>query len=469
MSLTELVVSLTLLIGTIVIPVKRATRAPIALAFLLAAPFVLALSTPERESLSRIASGLRIGAIASFGWQVVVHLVTIPLAQQRQRRAVIFGAFGLIALVICHNLLAFDSLARLSTAETFAINPWAFFKIMVVILFCITTLSTWKNDDVLSSTNIIIVTASAAVFLFQLAIAAGLLTGNTMKYADEIGGTGLGNMSTNETASLGVGLLIWNFRLLQRGIGRAALFSWASILCVMAAIILTKSRIGIATATVVLISLLVAGKIRTGFKLGVVAPLTIVAVVMAAQIVEQRSNSEITYWRGSLSISEGWGSGRGAFWSEYLDAFVDTASVNATAGALGVGPAGILPLYDLTRLREYGFVLADAEFYPPHSDVLTIVFTCGGLGLLAWLCVVIGMIRLPFAKGLSAPAYCAIGAFVVVSTGDMLSYVPEIAALLVTAVASCVSPHVAMNRRSQVPVPQPPALIHVTVSEAVPR
>lgn len=445
MSITETLVSFAVLVGTVVIPSRPATKGVMTFALLLAAPFVLALATPEREFMSRVASGLRIGAITSLSWQTLVQLLTSKRTSEGPKKWMMIGIVSILVIVTLHNLSAFDTLTEFTTAETLLVNPWAFLKLMLVVAFCVFTGSNWNTHETLRLIQLVVIGACATLLLFQVVVLLGVLPGNTLKAIDDLGGTGLGNISTNETAFLGIGLMVWCLRFLQQPSGWNRTATWIAMLSALTAVLMTKSRLGIAAASLVLVASLLAGKGRTAFRLAVFGPVAIAGVVMAGQIIQQRSIAEVSYWQGNLSISEGWGSGRGVFWSEYWDAFSGLASNSLLIDLFGVGPVGILQLYDLTRLNELGVTLQDIAFYPTHSDLLTILLTCGTIGLLAWLIVVINLIRLRFNKDLQITAYCAIGAFVAVSSGDMLSYVPEIAALLVSVAASCIGIRVTIS------------------------
>ncbi|MFZ4857094.1 MAG: O-antigen ligase family protein [Desulfuromonadaceae bacterium] len=359
----------------------------------------------------------------------------IPPEKNIIKRQILIFAGGLMALICFHNLADFEYLLNESNRETIGVlSPWGVFFTAAILLF---TLCYSRNNQTFCIVNsslfrVCILTSAIAFSVVLVLVALKLIPGNTDKVALGIGGVGFGNMSTNETSLLGCCLLLWVLQIqCVRGV------STISLACIPGPIImvlLTQSRIGIGCVfIIVLFYLFYRSKYRLK-ELFISLFVIVLLSVPAVNVFLARMSAD----KGVLTGTDGGGiagSGRALIWISYLDAFIEVASIRPLTWIVGVGPTGVVRLYDSTFLDFLGFEVAQGTYFPLHSDVVFTFLATGFLGLFLWLVLVTAAYIQIKRNGTNFCGVAAITVFVIFSLFDMLIYSTFSVWLLALAIA----------------------------------
>ncbi len=417
--------------------------------FIFLASLFLNAFLPDQKLIDTFVSLLKISAFALIFAEIIVwksigggNADDSPQEQRRRGIRVILFSGGLMALVGVHNLLNISFLLDSSNQGTVtALNPWGlFFTAFVLFGAFFFSIKQHDNGDIVDSSlfrKCIFVSAIVACGILVL-VYRQYLPGNAAKLADGTGGVGLGSISTNETALLGCCLLMWILKIQHsRGVSFPTLAGSGCAICI---VFLTQSRLGLASLFIILM-LYFIGTIKFRAKQILLAVIIIAALSgPALYVINQRMTADT----GFISKVEGAdmvGSGRAFIWLSYLDAFGDVAQERPLAWILGVGPAGVVNLYDNTVLRTFSVDVAQGTFFPLHSDLVFTFLAIGSLGLFIW----IGLVHTIYCQiRKNRFNFCAMSAlliFILYSVFDMLIYFPLGVWLLAQAMLSLTDKH----------------------------
>lgn len=394
--------------------------------------------------LGQISAGLSTVALA---------LIVADLTRQRQALAadrslgtLQLFVVPLLGILIVHNLLSVDSLfdesqrAVISTA-----NPWGLAILLILILFSRKHLAALSTGKVARKILFRIVFWTSVVLgIIDLLVVAGVIAGNSAKVFEGIGGVGIANFSTNETGIFGCALVLWNLRsLLDRSTEKkAALVALAFNLFV---IFLTKSRLALGTAMILIAISFLLSKSTRRFKVLVLLPTVSIAAMIVGDLIAARTAAEFTGGFSENPLANIPGSGRPAIWFFYVDALAYLANTNPNLWLFGVGTVGLTELYSLSPLEQIGLVTENIPFYPVHSDLIHILLASGGIGLILWFGI---LWRLARMRPKHSDRFAAIGAFLIfalATSGDMLIYVPFVTLLVLYAFMSSLDPAVELK------------------------
>lgn len=344
------------------------------------------------------------------------------VVELRFRRYILFFAIGFMALLCMHNVWDLPYLLKASNRETVgALSPWGAFSAVAVLLYLQAFQVREQAGKVVDSLlfRSCILTSALGFSIILVLIFANVLPGNTDKVALGIGGVGLASMSTNETSLLGCCLLIWVLQIQHiRGV------TFKTLVCVFSLIImvlLTQSRIGIGCVfLIILLYLFYTGKYRVKEIIFTAFIVTLLAIP-AMNVFLSRMAADEGIQTG-IEGGEMVGSGRAFIWISYLDAFAEVASKKILAWFLGVGPVGVVSLYDNTLLSLFGLEVAQGTYFPLHSDFVFIFLSTGCVGVVLWLGLVItACFKIKF-KNYNFCSVAAMSVFVIYSVFDMLIY-----------------------------------------------
>lgn len=356
------------------------------------------------------------------GGSTLHHIESERAVQLRFRRYILFFAIGFMTLLCMHNFWDLTYLLNTSNRETVgALSPWGAFSAVVVILYLQVFQVKARAGKVVDSLlfRLCIFTSALGFSIILVLIFANILPGNTDKVALGIGGVGLASMSTNETSLLGCCLLIWVLQIQHiRGV------TIKTLVCVFSLIImvlLTQSRIGIGCVfLIILLYLFYTGKYRLK-EIVFTAFLVALLAIPAMNVFLSRMAADEGIQTG-IEGGEMVGSGRAFIWISYLDAFAEVASKKILTWFLGVGPVGVVTLYDNTLLSLFGLEVAQGTYFPLHSDLVFMFLATGAVGVIFWLGLVITVCFKIRFHGFNFCSVAAISVFVIYTIFDMLIY-----------------------------------------------
>jgi len=323
-----------------------------------------------------------------------------------------------MAMGLLQNLLLQPSV---DAAAAEVLNPWGIPAVSLLLLFCTAT-----DRQIQANLGIkkAVVAGGIVVPILLLLVGLGWLEGNTGKVAEGLGGVGLANHSTNETAQVLVGCLIWVAGLdASRGWKR-----WLLVGLLGGALVLTGSRTGVVLGSLVALGVLFQS---SGTRRVAGTGLVLLSLVVALFVAARRTAIEVEGTAESpTDIRALPGSGRPAIWASYSMAFVERVEEQPWRLWLGTGTLGLLDLYDRTPLFEFDLSLADVSFYPLHSTLLEVCFAYGLVGVVAVGSLTYGL----FARARRASpriiSTMAILALMLLAAVDMVTYVPIVPYLL---------------------------------------
>ena len=337
----------------------------------------------------------------------------------------IYCASGLLLVILTHNLTAIKIISDASRVETISVlNPWGIFWVATIVICC--TLFSAKNEtrDVVYNRFFRSSMKFYAVVIFVILVLVyfQVLPGNADKIASGTGGVGLANISTNETSLVGCCLLLWLLKI-QRFSG----VTWGSFTATVSSIgiiLLTQSRIGIVSLGIILLLFYLRTCVISLKNILIAAVVVVILAIPSYFIISERMSADTGFVSSSAQGSELSGSGRAFMWLGYIDAFTDAALDNNLVWIYGVGPSGVIDLYENSPLSLFFTSVASGTFFPTHSDVVFIFLAAGSLGLLLWIGLLISLYLRVKLNGFD---FCALSAFIIFmfySTFDMLSYTP---------------------------------------------
>jgi hypothetical protein len=416
------------------VPSRKVLDAPIFLCVWLGGAFLAALAGAQSERTGELAIALNvIGTGIALGTLARLVLDQPNIWAMHGMATLTWGACGLVLLSAAHNARSLGVVFDERFSDAYAMNPWGLPLTIILMLLCIASVDTWRYTAT-SKLRLVVASASVLLFVFQALVYRGVIDGNSTKLADEIGGVGLAGMSTNETGTLGVALILWGLHLGRKS-ERGSLWLWCSVFAALAATALTMSRTAMSLA-VICVAANLFNSLRAGWarKL-VLAPMVLLCVFTAYQVISARTAAERLNPSAVDPLTRLPGSNRAVIWSEYWDAFWSSGRLHPSELIVGTGPVGLLQLYDATDLKSRGLVMTSASFFHTHSDLLTITLTCGLTGVFFWLMVIAGLLRLPVARSNRTSAYCAVLVFVAVGSVDMIIHIPVATVLLMALIA----------------------------------
>lgn len=450
MSGLSLLLGIATFLAAAVLPGGVTLRVVAPVAALVAATFLRALA-PLFPPAALLATGFRAAVVGLYLAGVCGDLLRADREPSRTLRLASLGAAGLLLLVVLHNLLG-STPPSLSHDRLLmnVVNPWGMAVVALGVLYWVRTAGLLAERG--SMPNGVAVTVIVASFLLaamETLIVAGVIPGNTGKVALDLGGRGLANMSTNETGSFALGLLICNLRLASDRRGGGAILAGIANL---STILVTESRTAlVGVAAVLLLHVLWGGARWRRLALSAL-PLVVAFGFAAYHVARARTLENLQGHGGGMAqMLTRAGSGRILVWLSFLDVFAQSANRQPSRWMVGTGPKSLEPLYNQTPLEALGLAAEQAPFLPLHSDVVNVFITTGALGLVCWLAMVLGLLRIPFDDRYRATAYGAVFAFTFISAIDMLIYLPVGVALLMAAVASSTRGDVWSARPSERP------------------
>lgn len=334
-------------------------------------------------------------------------------------RKIILIATGLMLLIGLHNIGDISTLiGKFGWEALDVLNPWGLF----LTIFIVSNLASFRQDihhDIKESPifRLCIFGAAITFGIILLLVYLRYLPGNTEKVAEGIGGIGFASMSTNEAALLGSCLLIWVL-MLQKSHG-VSLVSLISLISSIVIILLTKSRTGIICAGIIFVLYIFSIEKHRARNIFIALLVAAIFSIPAFNAMEERMSMDEGISSGSGYAT---GSGRLIIWASYFDVFSDVAAQKPLTWLIGVGPVGLLDLYDKTFLCELKLEVANGEFFPLHSDLVFTFLTTGALGLLLWSALLITLYFKVSSNGFNFAGLAAVSVFVVCSSIDMVTY-----------------------------------------------
>lgn len=407
-----------------------------ALFFLFLSTFFIVLTTGS-GILGQLSAGFHALAVGCMLSVMIRTFVTKTKREHPYLRRAAIAAVIIIVILTIHNVA---HLGRLLSAEKDSAiqvaNPWGIVILLTIIVFTLHTKFSLDDPQQYKNLRRIVLIISMLFIFIDLLVLVGILTGNTQKVSEGIGGRGLANISTNETGILGVSLLLWNLVFLFHEKKMYFLHALAGA-GNFGMIVFAKSRVALGLALVLLVSYLFFSTLKAKVKVAIFLPALIFVLLVAGSVIQERTLSE---GEGDPTnpLTELPGSGRPVIWFYYLDAFMYTAESNPLQWLTGVGVMGLVDLYELTPLESLRLTLEKVSFYPLHSEVVKVFLISGFVGFMAWLLIPYYLIRIPKQKKYRFQAVGAITVFSIFTSVDMLNYFPLATILLMLAVASAV-------------------------------
>jgi hypothetical protein len=441
MSLTLLGFEIVLFLAFLLLKVPDIGKIFLPLLCLMLSTFVAALSG-KAGFLAQVSSGFSAVAMAYMASDLVKKKFGFSLKNPSGRlggSSVIYAIGLLLILLIAHIAFSFDRIidphqsGRISAA-----NPWGIPAVLAIILFALLNKSSIDLKRIDKLMFFVVAIASVILGLLEFAIVLGIIPGNTSKVAENMGGRGLANWSTNETGILACSLLLWNMRSLYAG-KRRTFIAFGCVVLNLSVVVLTKGRIALAAASILILAALFASRARVLVKVSVLLPILVVFAILAVNVILQRTSAEFAGTAGpQMTLENMPGSGRPIVWFYYVDAFIYSARAHPYYWIVGVGSAGLLSLYDLSPLQKLGHVIEHVEFYPLHSDFVNVFLISGFLGLLCWMYLIWWFWKVPKRKDQRAIAFGALGSFTLFMAVDMVNYLLVASVLIFYAVVSSI-------------------------------
>ncbi|GAB2706060.1 hypothetical protein GCM10027037_35230 [Mucilaginibacter koreensis] len=377
----------------------------------------------EQQAILQVATLLSITAIS-----IMLGVVARQYHNKKVRYTLSFLLFAIFIIIqLIHNIV--DSLYGVSLSKADAVslaNPWGLVSSFALIYCCNFNgydLSYFKSYKFIRLIKI----ASMVLCLVMIGVATGLISGNTSKVAEDLGGIGLKGASTNETALFAVCLSI---HLLVYA--RKTKFDVFTIICLVAnlfVVVLTQSRTGLFAVVFLLSMYFLAGLRR---NLGASIAIAFLAAIIVIPSYDYIANVISTRFQHDennanfVTVSDNLGftlSGRTLIWEGYLDEFFKSLEHNAEYLYVGSGFNKLVDLYNQSFIPLLNLGNLKVNFYPLHSDLLLIFITGGIIGLLAWAFQLYTVI-----KNLIREPKFIFGAFlmllIVYTAIDMLNYSP---------------------------------------------
>lgn len=363
----------------------------------------------------------------------------------RSRRSLVFLSGVLLVLIVVHNILdigtLFDS-SWLVDVET--ISPWGVFLLLCFLLFYVSEVEKQGDGRELERNVFWIVTLFSLVISVSMAlIYAGFLEGNTSKFFEaQMGGFGLGGRSTNETAFLAIVLILWNIRFMNSGqLGRKTL-PLLSIVLMSSVVVLTQSRTSLILLGIIFLLMVFTAKVSPSRRIALVIPLVVVFSIAGYQVIMSRFAADAieTPMRATIApfgvLS---GSGRGVLWYFLLEGFLNRVAENAFALFTGIGDVGLIRVFYESPLPALGFVTpVQGAILPPHSDFIRMFISTGLFGALAFLGILVVLVRLKKKVGQNAEALVALLSLTIAVMIDMTTYNHAALCLLFLFVATSI-------------------------------
>lgn len=275
-----------------------------------------------------------------------------------------------------------------------------------------------------------------AMFVLDVMTAAGIVAGNIGKVGLGLGGVGLGGLSTNETAVLGLGLLLWVLWFRRTALGWERAVNTAALLACLGVVLMARSRVGLLAAGAVMMAYALTYGVQE-VRRNIVPLLAVVFfVAVAVLVIRQRSGSEAAqFYRRGLRGADVPGGERVLVWASYGTSFMGAAQERPVRWLVGVGPRGLAALYDRSPLPELNISTRSEHFYPVHGDVLQVFLTSGALGLASVLLAGVLLFVCATHAAEKFYAFAALGSFAFVISADMLQYLPFGSSLLLSLFA----------------------------------
>lgn len=430
------------------VPPRARVLAPLLLAG--SSVFVFALVT-EGGAIAVLGGLLRaaaLGVLLGGAWKFrpATGALAPRVASDIRRTVVVLSSLSILMLL--HNVLRWQDLASMGSRQMGAVNPWGMFWITVLAIYACRCLVPLGEEQTQARIRGIVTVLSIGFLAFQLGIGAGILPGNTAKLFSSTGGQGLANISTNESGTLGVGLLVWNLHFASTEV-RGRLRHVVLIAANAAAIVLTGSRTAALLAFAVAAGFAFASRRSTRFKVALAIPAVLLAGALAVHVALTRARADVaTGLAASSELASMPGSGRALIWYSYSAAFVQEAQSRPVLWLVGTGPVGLADLYSETFLRDLRLSLDGADFFPLHSDLVAFLLSTGLLGLGLIILAARNVVHLSIRSGRRTLAFSSLGCLVAVATLDMISYFPLGAMLFAYGFLSAVDPHPAHDARS---------------------
>jgi len=268
--------------------------------------------------------------------------------------------------------------------------------------------------------------ATGLLFMIIICVKLGLISGNTSKVGEGIGGIGLKGHSTNETSLIAVCLSIFLFSFLNNNAKNRNLV-FLGLLLNLIVIIFSESRVGLASfafcTTVFIFKSARKNPIRTFVVSFVVGVLCIPLLSIILEKLSKRISSDTGIETNFALFSDNFGitlSGRTIVWEAYIEQFFRLVERDALVIFTGSGFQELIKMYRQSFLTLIDFSV-NRDFFPIHSDVILIFIATGILGLVLWILTIKNVISNLIARP-NFVVGCFVWVVVVFSLIDMLNY-----------------------------------------------
>lgn len=431
--------------ASIALPATGFARVVAPVAAFISASFLTALAGVI-PGAALLATALKAAGIAAY----LAGLTRDSFAGASMRaRAATAGALGLALLVVLHNVTNAALMAGRARALFDTVNPWGLAVLAIAALYWLRSSNIFARGTPPGLVPLL-TGSSYALFVLLTLISAGVLPGNTGKAETGMGGVGLANHSTNETATFAVALMALHLRTIGVPGGNRGLLLPAAILANAGTVLFTQSRTGLVSVFLLLLAHVMWGGPRWRRLALASSPLLLVFGFQAYRAIRARTTADIEGQAGTeqLGAAAMPGSGRAIIWFSYVEALAERAEHRPLTWAIGTGPADLASMYEDTPLPMLRLTAEHVDFLPTHSDVVTVFVATGFVGLGCWLLLVAGLARAPRAPPYRAAANGALMVYVFVSMIDMVTFQPVGSALLLLCVGSAVANRPAPPRPS---------------------
>ncbi|WP_259067294.1 O-antigen ligase family protein [Mucilaginibacter sp. X4EP1] len=232
------------------------------------------------------------------------------------------------------------------------------------------------------------------MFVLILAVQLKIIIGNTSKLQEDLGGVGLKNTSTNETALLALTYLGFLFYYLIN-VSRSNLFMVIAIIINIVfgiyVVVMSRSRLGLAGLIVIL-----AGYFMVKLKRNPVLTLFLTVIVMIlvsplfliiGDMIHKRvQNDSVEVGFSTYSDNLGFTlSGRTLVWEAYISEFFVVLKKNPIGLFIGDGFGNLQLMYKRSFLSDISFIMEKVTYFPLHSDWVLTFITSGIIGLFIYI------------------------------------------------------------------------------------
>lgn len=317
-----------------------------------------------------------------------------------------------------------------------AVNPWGLVTSFILI-FSFNSRSYWNYTNSRKFIYLIIA-GNTLLFILILAVQLKIIVGNTSKLQEDLGGVGLKNTSTNETALIALAYVAFLFYYLINVSKSNAIMIITIVINIVFGIyviVLSRSRLGLAALIVILTGYFIVKLKRSPVLTLFITILVMILVspvflIIGDMIHKRVQNDSVEVGFSTYSDNLGFTlSGRTLVWEAYISEFFVVLKKNPIGLFIGDGFGNLQLMYKRSFLSDISFVMEKVTYFPLHSDWVLTFITSGIIGLFIYIKHLVNIV----IDLLKRPQFLVfVFAWILISFSavDMLSYSP-LASLLI--------------------------------------